>query len=47
MYFASVWSITRMTLPRVQPIIPIARKEPFDNPAWLFSTSFIQCMASA
>jgi len=25
-----------MTLPRVQPIIPTWRKEPFDDPDWLF-----------
>jgi bifunctional non-homologous end joining protein LigD len=25
-----------MTLPRVQPIIPISRKEPFDDTNWLF-----------
>jgi hypothetical protein len=25
-----------MTLPRVQPIIPTWRKEPFDDPEWVF-----------
>jgi hypothetical protein len=25
-----------MMLPRVQPIIPVRRKEPFDNRDWLF-----------
>jgi ATP-dependent DNA ligase len=29
-----------MTLPRIQPIIPISRKEPFDDPAWLFEFKY-------
>jgi bifunctional non-homologous end joining protein LigD len=29
-----------MTLPRVQPIIPIPRKEPFDDPEWLFDFKY-------
>ena len=29
-----------MTLPRVQPIIPIRRKEPFDDPDWLFEFKY-------
>src|SRR5690242_17992082 len=29
-----------MTLPRVQPIIPVARKEPFDDPDWLFEFKY-------
>jgi bifunctional non-homologous end joining protein LigD len=29
-----------MTLPRVQPIIPIRRKEPFDDPDWLFDFKY-------
>jgi bifunctional non-homologous end joining protein LigD len=28
------------TLPRVQPIIPIRRKEPFDDPEWLFDFKY-------
>src|SRR5215469_11222915 len=30
----------RMTLPRVQPIIPTWKKEPFDNPEWLFDFKY-------
>ena len=30
----------RMSLPRVQPIIPISRKEPFDDPEWLFEFKY-------
>jgi ATP-dependent DNA ligase len=29
-----------MPLPRVQPIIPILRKEPFDDPDWLFEFKY-------
>jgi hypothetical protein len=29
-----------MTLPRVQPIIPISSKEPFDDPDWLFEFKY-------
>jgi bifunctional non-homologous end joining protein LigD len=29
-----------MTLPRVEPIIPISRKEPFDDPEWLFDLKY-------
>ena len=29
-----------MTLPRVQPIIPTWRKEPFDDPDWLFDFKY-------
>jgi bifunctional non-homologous end joining protein LigD len=29
-----------MPLPRVQPIIPISRKEPFDDPDWLFEFKY-------
>jgi bifunctional non-homologous end joining protein LigD len=29
-----------MTLPRVQPIIPTWRKEPFDDPEWLFDFKY-------
>jgi hypothetical protein len=29
-----------MTLPRVQPIAPTWRKEPFDDPAWLFDCKY-------
>jgi hypothetical protein len=29
-----------MTLPRVQPIAPTWRKEPFDDPDWLFDFKF-------
>jgi ATP-dependent DNA ligase len=29
-----------MPLPQVQPIIPIARKEPFDDPDWLFELKY-------
>jgi bifunctional non-homologous end joining protein LigD len=29
-----------MTLPRVQPIIPIWRKEPFDDSKWLFDFKY-------
>ena len=29
-----------MTLPRVQPIIPTWRKEPFDHPDWLFDVKY-------
>jgi bifunctional non-homologous end joining protein LigD len=29
-----------MTLPRVQPIIPTWRKDPFDNPDWLFDVKY-------
>ena len=29
-----------MTLPRVQPIIPTWRKEPFDDPEWLFEFKY-------
>jgi ATP-dependent DNA ligase len=29
-----------MTLPRVRPIIPTWRKEPFDNPDWLFELKY-------
>src|SRR5271165_3537681 len=32
--------ILRMPLPRVQPIIPISRKEPFDDPDWLFEFKY-------
>jgi ATP-dependent DNA ligase len=27
-------------LPQVKPIIPIARKEPFDDPDWLFEFKY-------
>ena len=30
----------RMTLPRAQPIIPTWRKEPFDDPDWLFDCEY-------
>src|SRR6516164_3330936 len=30
----------RMTLPRVQPIIPTWKKEPFDDPEWLFDFKY-------
>jgi ATP-dependent DNA ligase len=29
-----------MTLPRVQPIIPTWKKEPFDDPEWLFDFKY-------
>ena len=29
-----------MTLPRVQPIVPTWRKEPFDDPEWLFDFKY-------
>ena len=29
-----------MTLPRVQPIIPTSRKQPFDDPGWLFEFKY-------
>jgi ATP-dependent DNA ligase len=29
-----------VTLPRVQPIIPTRRKEPFDDPDWLFDFKY-------
>jgi ATP-dependent DNA ligase len=29
-----------MTLPRVQPIIPTWRKEPFDDPEWVFDLKY-------
>ena len=29
-----------MPLPRVAPIIPTRRKEPFDDPAWLFDYKY-------
>ena len=29
-----------MVLPRVQPIIPTSRKEPFDDPEWLFEFKY-------
>jgi bifunctional non-homologous end joining protein LigD len=29
-----------VVLPRVQPIIPIRRKEPFDGPGWLFDFKY-------
>jgi ATP-dependent DNA ligase len=29
-----------MTLPQVQPIIPPSRKEPFDDPEWLFDFKY-------
>jgi bifunctional non-homologous end joining protein LigD len=29
-----------MALPRVQPIVPIAGKEPFDDPAWQFELKY-------
>jgi bifunctional non-homologous end joining protein LigD len=29
-----------MILPRVQPIEPTWRKEPFDDPAWLFDCKY-------
>ena len=32
--------IREVTLPRVQPIIPTCRKEPFDNPEWLFEFKY-------
>jgi bifunctional non-homologous end joining protein LigD len=32
--------IRGMTLPRVQPIIPTWRKEPFDDPDWLFDFKY-------
>jgi ATP-dependent DNA ligase len=32
--------IREVTLPRVQPIIPTRRKEPFDDPEWLFEFKY-------
>ena len=32
--------IRGVTLPRVQPIIPTRRKEPFDDPEWLFEFKY-------
>ena len=32
--------IRGVTLPRVQPIIPTWRKEPFDHPEWLFDFKY-------
>jgi ATP-dependent DNA ligase len=29
-----------MTLPRIQPIIPTGRREPFDDPDWLFEFKY-------
>jgi ATP-dependent DNA ligase len=29
-----------MPLPRIQPIIPIARREPFDDPDWTFELKY-------
>jgi len=32
--------VTGMALPRVQPIIPTWRKQPFDDPDWLFDVKY-------
>ena len=32
--------ILRMSLPQVQPLIPIASKDPFDDPNWLFEFKY-------
>src|SRR5262252_4145727 len=32
--------IRAVTLPRIQPIIPTWRKEPFDDPEWLFEFKY-------
>jgi bifunctional non-homologous end joining protein LigD len=32
--------IRKMKLPQIQPIIPSARKEPFDDPDWLFELKY-------
>ena len=29
-----------MTLPRIQPIIPIVAKQPFDDPEWVFEFKY-------
>jgi len=29
-----------MALPRIEPIIPARRKEPFDHPEWLFDVKY-------
>jgi len=29
-----------MALPRIEPIIPIRRREPFDDPGWLFDVKY-------
>ena len=29
-----------MALPRIEPIIPARRKEPFDHPDWLFDVKY-------
>ena len=31
---------TLVRLPRVQPIVPTARPQPFSNPAWLFEPKY-------
>jgi len=34
------WHIPEMSLPRIQPIAPTWRKEPFDDPEWLFDVKY-------
>src|SRR5262249_50190021 len=34
------WHIPEMPLPRIQPIAPTWRKEPFDDPEWLFDVKY-------
>ena len=29
-----------MVLPRIEPVIPVRRKEPFDDPEWLFDVKY-------
>ena len=36
-----------LALPRVQPIIPTRRKEPFDDPDWVFELKYDGFRASA
>jgi hypothetical protein len=43
----AAWKISRvapifgqMSLPRVQPIAPTRRKEPFDHPEWVFDVKY-------
>jgi ATP dependent DNA ligase domain len=37
---AARWHIPGMALPRVQPIRPTWRKEPFDHPEWVFDVKY-------
>src|SRR5215469_10633401 len=37
----------RMALPRIEPIIPARRKEPFDHPDWLFDVERANALFAA